>query len=126
LKNSFIPDAFVFLRIETETAAKRKLYAAREVMIAKEKERLLKVDQLPKEICLEPENPLLVSLLKTDEKLIDDLSVKIEEENNSISEYQSFLETWGSLPIVQVYTGRCLRPVLAEVDRHLTPYLKNV
>ncbi|KAJ3336018.1 adenylate kinase, partial [Kappamyces sp. JEL0680] len=125
LKQRFVPDAFVFLQIDSVYSAKRRLPFEREEMHRLEAERLVKISSYSDEKLNDPNDPLLQTLIRPDEKLFDELTAKIEQETMILTDYQSMLETWGSIPLFSVVASRCSRHVVAEIERLLAPFCKN-
>lgn len=122
IKARLVPDAFLVLQVVTEAAVKRKISSARQQQNRLENQRLEKLRKLPK---LDPENPLNQTLLKTEEKLVEDLSLKVEQENMSLNDFVTALESWATTPVVKISTSKCFRPVMAEIEKELSTYLGN-
>lgn len=74
MKQKLNPDAFLVLQVDSAVAAKRKLPQAKSDNLREEEERVKKASLFLQKGDLT--NPALHSLLKTDEKLLEDLIIK--------------------------------------------------
>jgi adenylate kinase family enzyme/YHS domain-containing protein len=130
LKAQLYPDAFILFRVESDVAVKRKLKARLEEIDRLEKQRLQKLEQLTltnPEALDSPENlNLKQTLASSEEKVLEELAIKHQMDSSQLAEFQTLIENTGSVPIQAVNTSKCMRPVLAELKKALTPYLQNV
>ncbi|KAJ3273051.1 adenylate kinase [Terramyces sp. JEL0728] len=122
-KHLIFPDAFVFLKSESEIAAKRKLPFKVKELERLEDERIAELKLIPPEE-LDPESEKNTSLLVPEEKIIEDLMTKVEQENIQLTDFQNSLESTGIVPVIPVSTSRCFRPTMATIDEKLSRYLR--
>ncbi|KAJ3312582.1 adenylate kinase [Boothiomyces sp. JEL0838] len=120
-KHFIFPDAFVFLKSESEIAAKRKLPFKVKELDFLEQKRLEELKLIPAEE-FDPESEKNISLLVPEEKIMEDLMTKVEQENIQLTDFQNSLESLGVVPVIPVSTSRCFRPTMATIDeRKLCP-----
>ncbi|KAJ3325576.1 adenylate kinase [Boothiomyces sp. JEL0866] len=96
-KHFIFPDAFVFLKAESEIAAKRKLPFKMQELEILEQKRLDEIKLIPAEE-FDPDSEKHMSLLLPEEKIIEDLMTKVEQENIQLTDFQNSLESLGVVP----------------------------
>jgi len=122
IKNNYVFDAVICLKIESNIAADRLLPAK-----IKMEEELYKQKMLNKEPKDEnddnesekeefPEDP--------EEFFSEELNEECEKESNRINDMVSSFENFTLIPVHEVEAGRCLRPIIYKVKRILRPYIQ--
>ncbi|KAI8894618.1 hypothetical protein BC833DRAFT_604251 [Globomyces pollinis-pini] len=135
IKLGFLPDAFIFLKVDSEIAAKRKLKFRREELeraaAIRKAEAETAIADLPEDSTgdqtppqADAEGESLDPYTLSDEQIMEELLTKAEQEIMQMNDYQSALESAGGISVYSIATSRCMRPVTAEIDSILSTYLK--
>ncbi|KAL2914320.1 hypothetical protein HK105_206092 [Polyrhizophydium stewartii] len=148
IRNSYVPDVFVMLKVDAEVGAKRAMPLRRREIdrLRKDAEDLAKAsaaaaaaeggdaaaaaaaDDEDKDAAKSDGDDTKSSstrqFMLTDEELFEELLSGIEKDNAQNTEYSAAIEALCPTPVIEITTSRCLRPVMALLNRKLRRYLE--
>lgn len=51
---------------------------------------------------------------------------RIDKENSQVGEVSSIMETQSTIPVIEIDTNKCLRPVICDLRAKLKPLIEHV
>ena len=135
VKSQLVADAFIHFKTSPDISAKRILPALRKELGDKRlvAEELSKATGLPfseLDMFKNPDkrneaetNDIFRRIAMTEEELFADVMAVNERETNQVADVVSALEALGPLPTIEIDANRCIRPVMAQLERKLRRYI---
>jgi hypothetical protein len=128
-----LPDAFVFLKADSHIAAKRMLPGHMIEINEKKAQQALRIEEhrLKKELDpfiedLHDANPQMYDF--TEQDMLIELGANADKEASQFIDYISLIKafTGGNVPIFELSSNQCFRPVMDTVRQRLAPFLGYV
>lgn len=133
LRNTILPDAYVFLRTDSLIAAKRILPKYLKSYKEEKEQVMARIEEHKKAKDLDPFVEELHDINThifdvTEQDIFIEVAANIDKEALLLGDYASLIDafTSGSVPVYEISTNKCLRPVVDLVQRRLSTLLEHV
>ncbi|KAH6571770.1 hypothetical protein BASA50_001642 [Batrachochytrium salamandrivorans] len=130
IKGGYMPDAFVILSVDAEIATKRAINSRKSSMVNSIKVPAAQMNQELDNtnnfgIHNDPQTIEPIDSIVPDDELFETIMSKIKNESLQISDLSGFISESDIVPVIEIDTSTCIRPILALLQRKLCQYLEN-